>query len=113
LPLRFSASMQTLVAIWYSQRPQQLLSLEPRQRAPRSQQGLLECVVGVEHRPEHAVAVGVYCCAVGLDDEAKSLLVPVAGRVQSPGLRRTIPSHMPEATPAYDGPEWTPSKVRR
>jgi hypothetical protein len=54
---------------------QQLVSLEPRQRAPGPQQRVLKGVVGVEQRAEHSVAVGVDRRAVGLDEEAGGVLV--------------------------------------
>jgi hypothetical protein len=75
---------------------QQLVALEPRQRAPGPQQRLLEGVVGVEQRAEHPVAVGVDRRAVGLDEAAEGVLVALADRVEEPRLWRPIPGHRPE-----------------
>ena len=72
---------------------QQLVPLEPGQRAPGPQQRLLECVVGVEQRAEHPVTVGVDRRAVGLDEEAERVVVPAADRVDEPWVRRPITGH--------------------
>src|SRR5262249_12857548 len=48
-------------------RAKRTAALEPRQAAPGAQQRVLECVLGVVHRAEHAVAVGIQLGAVGLD----------------------------------------------
>jgi hypothetical protein len=83
---------------------QQLMALEPRQRPPGPQQGLLEGVVGVEQRAEHPVAVGVERRPVGLDEAAERVLVPLADSVEEPRLRRPIPGHGRKATPGTPRP---------
>ena len=61
-------------------RAQRASPLELGQPAPRVQQRLLERVLGVGHRAEHPVAVGVQGAAVGLNKPSEGVLVARAGR---------------------------------
>ena len=67
---RSIAFRQVLVAIRVEPRAQRAAALEARQPAPGPQQGVLQGVLGVVDRAEHAVAVGVELAAVGLDEAA-------------------------------------------
>src|SRR5262249_5902797 len=48
-------------------RAQRTATLEPRKSAPGAQQRVLERVLGVVHRAEHPIAVGMQLGAVGVD----------------------------------------------
>ena len=56
--------------------------LEARQRSPRAQEGVLDGVLGVLHRSEHPVAVGLELAAERLDEVAEGVLAASAGRLQ-------------------------------
>ena len=60
--------------------------VEARQPAPGAQERVLQRVVGVVHRAEHAVAVRVQFAAMGLDEAAERVLVALLGRVQQGSL---------------------------
>jgi hypothetical protein len=67
-------------------RAQRAAPLEPGEPAPRAQQRVLERVLGVGHRAEHAVAVGVERAAVGLDELGEGALVAAARRLEQARL---------------------------
>ena len=73
------AFRQALVAIRYSQARSELRASKRRQPAPGAQQRVLQRVLGVVHRAEHAVAVGVQLRAVGLEQAAECILVALLG----------------------------------
>jgi hypothetical protein len=54
-------------------------SLERRQSAPCAKQRLLQRVLGVVKRPEHAIAVGVQTSPVRFDQAAEGELILAAG----------------------------------
>ena len=60
-------------------RAQRAAALEAREAAPRAQRGLLQRVLGVVHRAEHPVAVGVELAAVGLEQLRERVLVARRG----------------------------------
>jgi hypothetical protein len=62
--------------------------LEPRQPPPGAEQRLLQRVLGVRHRAEHAVAVGLEREAIRLDELAECLLVAPTGGFEQPVLVR-------------------------
>ena len=69
---------------WRSCRARSAASCGPRtcQRAPGAQHRLLEGVLGVVDRADHAVAVGVKLALVGLDQPREGRLVAAAGRLE-------------------------------
>ncbi len=69
-------------------RAQRAAALEPREPAPRAQQRLLQRVLGVVHRAQHPVAVGVQLAAVGLDQCGERALV--AARAPSRAAARAV-----------------------
>jgi hypothetical protein len=66
--------------------PKRAAALEPGQPPPGPQQGVLEGVLGVVNRAEHAVAVGVELGSVGLDQEAVGVLVAPASPLEQRAL---------------------------
>ena len=65
--------------------------LEPCQPAPGAQQRLLQGVLRVRDRAEHAVAVRVKLGAVGPDEPAVGILVTLTGGVEQLGLPQLAP----------------------
>ena len=61
---------------------QRVAVVDPVDRAPRTQEGVLESVLGVVERAEHAVAVGVELAAARLDEPAEGVLVTPAGSLE-------------------------------
>ena len=79
-------------------------ALEPAESPPGPQQGLLQCVVGVLGRPEHAIAVGVKLAPVRLDELLERPLVPAARRSSrralcavGPGASTLMPTRLDAA----------------
>ena len=72
-------------------RAQRASPLELREPAPGVQQRILERVLGVGHRAEHPIAVGVQGAAMGLDQPGEGVLVAPAGSLEQPGLVHRIP----------------------
>ncbi len=60
-------------------RPERPAVIEPWQSAPDPQQGILERVVGIVHRPEQPVAVRMQFGPVKLDQPAEGVTLAAAG----------------------------------
>jgi hypothetical protein len=67
-------------------RAQRAPALEAGQRAPGPQHRLLQRIVGVVHRSEHAVAVSMKLCAQRLDERPQRVLVAPLGRLEQAAL---------------------------
>ena len=82
------AFSDALVAIRYSHERSELRPSKRGRPAPGAQQGVLQGVLGVVDRAEHAVAVGVQRAAVGLDEAPVGVLVAAAGGIEEVALER-------------------------
>jgi hypothetical protein len=91
-------TVEAFAATWLERYPRPKRSeraspLEPAYPAPSGQQGLLERILGVVYRREHAVAVGVQGAAVWLHQPGEGALIAGAGRLQQLVLVHAIHPH--------------------